>query len=224
MADPAGKIWTMPVGTEIDVRLQTPLNSGTAKIEQRFEATTILDTTMGPDVVIPAGSMVRGFVSSVRAAGKIDRRGSLTLSFDELRIGERSFRLRASVTQALDGKMTQDVTRIGGVAAIGGIIGGILGGGKGALLRRAGRRRRHDGGDRRVQRRSAGRHDPAHPTRSAAAGNTINFGACRPTFLVARGDPLRSVRRGPTPGAWLKAAARAPCGFATPAYWAVYFS
>ena len=129
-----GKVWTLPVGTEMDVRLQTPLNSGTAKIEQRFEATTILETMMGEEVVIPAGAIVRGFVSSVRVAGKIDRRGSLTLSFDELRIGERSFRLRASVTQALDGKMGQDVTRVGTVAAVGGIIGGILGGGKGALL------------------------------------------------------------------------------------------
>jgi hypothetical protein len=130
----AGKVWTVAVGTEMDVRLQTSLNSGTAKVEQRFEATTILDTTMGEEVVIPAGAVVRGFVSSVRIAGKIDRRGSLTLSFDEVRIGERSFRLRASVTQALDGKMSQDITRVGTVAAVGGIIGGILGGGKGALL------------------------------------------------------------------------------------------
>ena len=37
---------------------------------------------------IPAGSLVRGFVSSVKPAGKVDRTGSLTLSFNELRIGE----------------------------------------------------------------------------------------------------------------------------------------
>ena len=135
---PAGdvkeRIWSVPVGTELDVRLQTPLNSGTAKVEQRFEATTVVDITTGADVVIPAGSVARGFVSSVRVAGRIDRRGSLTLSFDEMRMGERSFRLRASVTQALDGKMGQDVTRVGTVAAVGGIIGGILGGAKGALV------------------------------------------------------------------------------------------
>lgn len=132
--EPEGRIWAVPVGTELDVRLQTPLNSATAKVEQRFEATTILDYTRGNDVVIPAGSTVRGFVSSVRAAGKIDRKGSLTLSFDELRMNGRSFKLRASVTQALDGKVGQDATRIGAGAVVGGIIGGILGGGKGALL------------------------------------------------------------------------------------------
>jgi hypothetical protein len=125
---------TVPVGTEMDVRLQTSLNSGTARVEERFEATTILDVTQGRDIAIPAGSIVRGFVSSVRPAGKIDRTGSLTLSFDEAVINQRSSRLRASVTKALDPKINDDATRIGATAAVGAVIGGILGGGKGALL------------------------------------------------------------------------------------------
>ncbi len=133
LEEPSSRVWTVPVGTEIDVRLQTPLNSGTAAVEDRFEATTILDLTMGRDVVIPAGSTVRGFVSSVRAAGRIDRRGSLTLSFDELRMEGTTHRLRASVLQALDGAVAGDATRIGTGAAVGAILGGILGGAKGAL-------------------------------------------------------------------------------------------
>jgi hypothetical protein len=132
--DRAGKTWTVPVGAELDVRLQTPLNSGTAKIEQRFEATTILDYTSGRDVVIPAGSIVRGFVSSVKPAGKIDRQGSFTLSFDELRVEKVSYRLRASVVQAMDGKVGEDAARVGVAAGAGGIIGAAIGGLKGALL------------------------------------------------------------------------------------------
>jgi hypothetical protein len=128
------RIYTVPVATQLDVRLQTPLNSGTAKVEQRFEATTIGDYLMDKNVVIPAGSEVRGFVSSVRPAGRIDRTGSLTLSFDELRIDRRSHRLRASVLQAMDAKTGEDARRIGAGAVVGGIIGGLLGGGKGALL------------------------------------------------------------------------------------------
>lgn len=124
----------VPVGTEFDVKLQTPLNSGRAKVEQRFEATSIEDVPVGRTVAIPAGSIVRGFVSSVRPAGRIERRGSLTLSFDELRIDERSVRLRASVVKALDPKVSEDATRIGAGAVVGGIVGGILGGGKGAVL------------------------------------------------------------------------------------------
>lgn len=125
---------TVPVGTEFDVRLQTALHSGTAKVEQRFEATTLLDYTVDGAVVVPAGSVVRGFVSSVRPAGRIDRRGSLTLSFDELRLGNQSYRLRAVVTQAMDAKVNEDVARIGAGAAVGAILGGIFGGGRGALL------------------------------------------------------------------------------------------
>jgi hypothetical protein len=131
--DPAGRIHVVPVGTLLDVRLQTPLNSGRSKVEERFEATTVADYVMDGATVIPAGSIVRGFVSSVRAAGHIDRKGSLTLSFDEIRIANRTYRLRATVEQALDAKAAQDATRIGAGAVIGGIIGGLLGGGKGAL-------------------------------------------------------------------------------------------
>ncbi len=128
------RMLTLPVGTEMDVRLQTPLSSSTVRAEQRFEATTVLDLEMGRDVAIPAGSVVRGFVSSVRQAGRIDRTGSLTLSFDELVVGQRISRLRASVVKALDPKTTDDMTRIGAGAVVGAVLGGILGGGKGALL------------------------------------------------------------------------------------------
>ena len=130
----AGRLYTMPVGAELDVRLQTPLSSATAKPEERFEATTVLDVSKGSDVVVPAGSLVRGFVSSVRPAGRLDRTGSLTLSFDELVVGQRISRLRASVVRALDPSTRDDVTRIGAGAAVGAIIGGLFGGGKGALL------------------------------------------------------------------------------------------
>jgi hypothetical protein len=135
VGEPMGRVWTVPVGAELDVRLQTPLNSGTAEVETRFETTTTTDLKMGAnEVVIPAGTLVRGFVSSVRAAGKIERKGSLTLSFDELVIGPQHLRLRASVEQAIDSKEGEDLTRIGAGAAVGAIIGGILGGGKGALV------------------------------------------------------------------------------------------
>ena len=125
---------TVVVGTEFDIRLQTPLNSGTAKIEQRFEGTTLEDVIVAGVTAIPAGSVARGFVSSVRAAGRLERKGSLTLSFDEMRIDQTSFRLRASVTKALDPKVREDATRIGAGAVVGAVVGGILGGGKGALL------------------------------------------------------------------------------------------
>lgn len=132
--DPTTAGGTVPAGTEFDVRLQTSLTSATARPEERFEGTTVLDYASGRAIIVPAGSTVRGFVSSVRAAGRLDRRAALTLSFDEIRIDSRSYRFRGSVTRAFDGKLGDDTTRIGAGAAVGAIIGGIIGGGKGALL------------------------------------------------------------------------------------------
>jgi hypothetical protein len=127
------KVVTLPVGTEFEVRLQTSLSSATAKVEQRFEATTIEDVRYANELVIPAGSVARGFVSSVSPAGRLNRKGSITLSFDEMIVNGKRPPLRASLVKAMEGKSGQDATRIGAGAVVGGIIGGMLGGGKGAL-------------------------------------------------------------------------------------------
>jgi hypothetical protein len=125
----------IPVGTEIDVRLQTTLDSNTAQVEQRFEATTVVDLYRGSEVVIPAGSVVRGVVSSVQPAGRIERRGSMTLSFDRITVRGRDYPMRATVTQALQGEgIKGEAGRIGAGAGVGAVIGGILGGVRGALL------------------------------------------------------------------------------------------
>ena len=134
MDDRPGRVLTVAVGTQFEVRMQQALDSGTAKVEDRFEATTLADVMVQGQTAVPAGSLVRGFVSSVKPAGKLSRTGSMTLSFDELRVGETSSRLRASVVQALDPKMTEDISKISVGAGAGGVLGGLIGGVKGALL------------------------------------------------------------------------------------------
>jgi hypothetical protein len=124
----------VPVGTELDVRLQTALSSKTAQVEDRFEATTMVDLREGDRVLIPAGSVLRGVVSSVNKAGRIDRQGKLTLAFDRLTVNGRNYPLRGTVTEALESEgIRGEAGRIGAGAGIGAIIGGILGGVKGAL-------------------------------------------------------------------------------------------
>ncbi len=124
----------VPVGAELDVRLQTALNSGTAKIEDRFEATTLVDMEQDGGILIPAGSIVRGVVTDAKAAGRVERKGSLALSFDQVTVNGRSYPMRGTVTQTFEaGGYKQDAGKIGAGAVVGGIIGGILGGGRGAL-------------------------------------------------------------------------------------------
>jgi hypothetical protein len=124
----------IPVGSEFDVRLQTPLSSSTAQVEDRFEATTLVDFSRGDRVIVPAGSLMRGLVSSVKKAGRIERTGSLTVAFDRLTIGSRSYPIRATVTDALESEgIKGEVGKIGAGAGVGAVIGAILGGAKGAL-------------------------------------------------------------------------------------------
>lgn len=125
----------IPAGTELDVRLRTALSSRTAQVEDRFEATTMVDLRQDGRVLIPAGATVRGVVTAVRKAGRLERKGSLALSFDQVTINGRNYPIHGSVTQVLEsGGYREDAERIGAGAAVGGIIGGILGGLKGAVV------------------------------------------------------------------------------------------
>ncbi|MDQ3418236.1 MAG: hypothetical protein M3541_05555 [Acidobacteriota bacterium] len=125
----------IPAGQEIDVRLQMPLNSATAQVEDRFEATTIVDLFRGDEVLIPAGSVMRGVVRTVDRATRTDRKGQLTVSFDQVTVRGRTYPMRGTVTEAIESSgMKGEAGRIGAGAGVGAIIGGILGGVKGALL------------------------------------------------------------------------------------------
>jgi hypothetical protein len=85
-------------------------------------------------MLIPAGSVLRGVVSSVNKAGRLDRQGKLTLSFDRITIDGRSYPIRGTVTEALESEgIRSEAGRIGAGAGVGAIIGGILGGVKGAI-------------------------------------------------------------------------------------------
>jgi hypothetical protein len=122
----------VPVGTEFDVRLQSRLNSGTARVEDRFDATTIVPYERNGRTLVPAGSVMRGVVSSVTPASRgINRKGELTLVFDRFTIEGRTYSIRATVMQALQGE--GDTGRVAAGAGVGAIIGGILGGVRGAL-------------------------------------------------------------------------------------------
>src|SRR5205823_9720389 len=125
----------VPAGQELDVRLGTTLSSKTAKVEQRFEATSVADLMQNGQVLIPAGSTIRGVVSAVDPADRIHRAGSLTLSFDEITIRGRTYPMRAMATNVFEsGGIRDEGTTAGIGAGAGAILGGVLGGVKGAII------------------------------------------------------------------------------------------
>jgi hypothetical protein len=126
---------TIPVGQELDVRMQSALSSGTAEVEQRFEATTAVDLMQGGRVLVPAGSRVRGVVRDVDKAGRVDRTGRLTLAFDQLIVNGREYPMRALATQVFESKgIREEVGTTGAGAGVGAVVGGLIGGLKGALI------------------------------------------------------------------------------------------
>jgi hypothetical protein len=125
----------VPTGTEFDVRLERALSSGTAQVEDRFDATTVVELRDDRGrVVVPAGSVMRGVVSSVTKATRTERTGKLTVAFDRITISGRAYPIRATVEQALESEgIKGEAGRIGIGAGAGAILGAILGGAKGAL-------------------------------------------------------------------------------------------
>jgi hypothetical protein len=124
----------IPAGTELDVRLGQNLNSGIAQVEDRFEATTLVDVNVNGRTAIPAGSVMRGVVTAVEPATRTNLTSRMTVSFDQVTVNGRAYPMRGTVTQAIEGEgIKGETARIGTGAGVGAIIGGILGGFKGAL-------------------------------------------------------------------------------------------
>lgn len=125
----------VPTGTEIDVRMQQSLNSGTTLVEDRFEATTLADTIVNGRTVIPAGAVMRGVVTAVEPATRTNRTSRMTVSFDQVTVGGRAYPIRGTVTEVMEaGGVKSELPRTGVGAGVGAVIGGILGGTKGAIL------------------------------------------------------------------------------------------
>ena len=125
----------IPSGTELDVRLQNPLNSGTAQVEDRFEATTIADLIVDGRVTIPAGAVMRGVVTAVQPGTRTNRTAEMSVSFDRVTIYGRDYPMRGTVTEAIQGEgIRGELPRTGAGAAVGAVLGGVLGGVKGAVL------------------------------------------------------------------------------------------
>jgi TolA-binding protein len=131
----AGREVEVPSGTEMDVRLTNTLNSGIAQVEDRFEGTTLVDLNINGRTVIPAGSVMRGVVTSVDPATRTNRTAKMTVSFDQVTVNGRAYPIRGTVTQAIQGEgIKGEAGKIATGAGVGAVLGGILGGVKGAIL------------------------------------------------------------------------------------------
>jgi len=127
---------TVPEGTEMQVRLDTPLSSRTARAEDRFEGTVMMPVYVDNRMVVPAGARVRGTVVSAEPADRPARGGKLDLAFNTLELEDNTrvdIRSRVvSISESIDKSETGQKAGMG--AALGVLLGSVIGGKKGALL------------------------------------------------------------------------------------------
>jgi hypothetical protein len=126
---------TIAGGTDISVRLQTPLDSGVNQTGDTFKAVLDKDIEINGQVVAPRGSTVEGRLSNVQRSGRIEGRAEMSLQLISLTVGNQTYPIRTDIL-ALQAESTKkkDATKVGIGAGLGAVIGAIAGGGKGAAI------------------------------------------------------------------------------------------
>jgi type IV secretory pathway VirB10-like protein len=120
-------------GTALKIVLQQAVSTKTAKAEDPVVAELAEDVSVDGDVLLPAGSEVRGHVVSALRSGRVKGKAHLVVAFDEIHVGSRSYTISATGFDVTAGSSKgKDAKIAGGAAAAGVVIGAIAGGGSGA--------------------------------------------------------------------------------------------
>lgn len=136
-SDRAQGTLTLPVGTELSIRLQDSLSTAVNRPGDPFTATTVEPVLRRGELVIPAGSIVHGVVEVAdRAEGRTDRSSRMILGFNRIEIRDQSYTMKATVVDAgdLETGLGDEKEKLGIGAGVGGILGAVLGGKKGAVI------------------------------------------------------------------------------------------
>lgn len=126
---------TIPAGTRITVRIGSQMNSGTARAGDRFDANLTSDLVVNGKTFAKAGAPAKGKVTYVKPSGRLHAPGELTVRLTSVEVDGKMTPITTSACRAKGKSHTKsNVTKIGGGAAAGAVLGGIFGGGKGALI------------------------------------------------------------------------------------------
>lgn len=125
----------LPEGTTLRLTLANSISTATARSGDAVLATLGEELSVGGKVVAPAGSEVRGRVTTAIRSGKTKGRARLAFDFDTLIAkGKQAAIETTSVDITADPSKKKDAAMIGGGAGAGAILGAIIGGKKGAAI------------------------------------------------------------------------------------------
>jgi hypothetical protein len=121
---------TVAAGTAVQARLESAVATDKNHVGDAVVLRTIESVVVNGRTAVPAGSVVHGTVTHVRAAGRVKGAAELTLRFTELELpnGQRFAVTCEPYRQVVKGDGKESAAEIGGGAAVGGVLGGVLGG------------------------------------------------------------------------------------------------
>jgi hypothetical protein len=128
---PPPKVYTVPSGTALTVRIAQDLSSKTSNVGDPFSGTLAQSVRVGGVTVLKAGIPVSGTVVAARKQGKFKGEGDLGIQLSRVASYEVTTQ---EYEQTVKGKGKRTGAMVGGGAGGGALIGGLAGGGKGALI------------------------------------------------------------------------------------------
>ena len=136
----------IPRDTVLTIELESPLSTDVSQRGDPFQARVIAPQEY-------QGAIVEGRVTNVKRAGKVKGTAELQLSFESLRMDNRTVGFRADLIEVVDmgnrdggatvdseggvrgrSSTRDDISKVGASTGIGAIIGAVVGGGKGAAI------------------------------------------------------------------------------------------
>lgn len=74
----------IPAGTKFTIKLQNPISTKTSKNGDYFSAVLVDDEKTPTNVILPAGSMIRGSITKVTPSRRFSRGGIIYVDFDHI--------------------------------------------------------------------------------------------------------------------------------------------
>ena len=130
----AQRRYRVPSGTTINVRLDTKISTEHANRGASWSGTTTSDVYTHDGLAIPAGTQVRGVVTS-SAQGTHSTRPQIGLAIRRVYMNGRSYAVDGYTPPIVAGsKRAKKIGAIAGGALVGGLLGRAVGGGKGTVI------------------------------------------------------------------------------------------
>jgi hypothetical protein len=126
---------TIPVDTSVTIRMIDSVNSETSRLGETFRASVDEPVFVNGQEVIPRGADVLTKLVEDQKSGRIQGRTVLTLALSTITVNGRPMDVTSTdVKTESSSRGARSAKVIGGTTALGAIIGGIAGGGKGAAI------------------------------------------------------------------------------------------